>query len=76
MRSARGLHIAYGMPPICHLSPSEPHRDFIGTLSGLHRRNTEGTPGEYAGDNIILEQSLAQSDKESPPLHFTPYTLH
>ena len=29
--SARGLRIANGMPPICHLSPSEPHRDFIGT---------------------------------------------
>ena len=25
--SARGLRIANGMPPTCHLSPSEPHRN-------------------------------------------------
>ena len=84
--SARGLRIANGMPPICHLSPSEAHRNLIGTSSEPHRnligtspkgyrRNTRGI---YKGciRDIILEQGLAQSDKGSLPLHFTPYTLH
>ena len=73
--SAGGLRIANGMPPICHLSPSEAHRNLIGTSSEPHRRDTEGTQGEYIRD-IILEQGLAQSDKGPQPLHFTLYTLH
>ena len=36
--SARGLRIANGMPPTCHLSPSEPDRNLIGTSpKGQHR---------------------------------------
>ena len=41
---------AYGMPPTCRLFPSEPHRNLIGTSSELHRRDTEGTQGEYIRD--------------------------
>ena len=48
--SARGLRIANGMPPTCHLSPSEAHRNLIGTSSEPHRRDTEGTQGEYIRD--------------------------
>ena len=111
------LHLTpYTLLPTCPLSPSEPHRNLIGTSSELHRNFTEGIPKEYrrisegkakryralvakksealsspcGGElrrntrgicrgyirDIILEQGLAQSDKESPPLHFTLYTLH
>ena len=40
--SARSLRIAYGMPPTCHLSPSEAHRNLIGTSSEPHRRVSVG----------------------------------
>ena len=35
------------LPVICHLHPSEPHRNLIGTSLESHRRDTEGTQGEY-----------------------------
>ena len=57
--SARGLRIANGMPPICHLSPSEAHRNlteglprdpkgiYRGYIRDINRTNTAALPHTF-----------------------------
>ena len=44
------LHLTpYTLLPTCHLSPSEPHRNLIGSWSEPHRNLTEGLPRDPKG---------------------------
>ena len=43
------------MPPTCHLSPSEPHRNLIGTSSEPHRMITPSS-SNYQQDSNSLKQ--------------------
>ena len=44
--AAASAFVSFDMPPICPLSPSEPHRKLIGTSSESHRRVSVGTQGD------------------------------
>ena len=68
-------HYLAGYMPLTPIgTSSESDRNLIGISPQGYRRNTRGIYKECIRD-IILEQGLAQSDKGSLPLHFTPYAL-
>ena len=53
------------LPLTCHLSPSEPDRDFIGTSSEPDRNLTEGQPRD---DREMTERSPKEKRSDIVPL--------